>query len=1113
MNAQPTNASEWTEAFLQSRGLSYPDGRALYAYRCNEKEFASLAEILKCNAPDGNTEEVTIRAFVLYAAEWWQRKYDGRHWSWEPLLRSIEWQMVEYPDLYDPVRKAWYWWRINLVRLPSSIRYLGTFACQGGLPLALVGDADSRITPYLRAVLKHTIAYRKFVDDPIDLARDQQHLLRPPTLRRDYVFRLAADLIEAVLYLQVDAHAKNPLEVLDQVRPDWRDSMPLDLENIRARNLLTGLLREASRDTTLRTDNFRLDRFLRQTGIGWRLGARVSLPASISADNLAHQLNIPSMDLPSRLEVRVQGDRVRVVGLYAAQSDDYVLLRDKQSSSELWDTEAADEVRLQFLAGKIIGEPIVPYRGSALGELPWAFRGDDDEYLFIGEGTVSNRSSEIVALVPDGCIMNDMSTVVEVGVRVLNRSLWKIAELTIIETDNGNCILKPSGGQELDEEYRLTGFSFYGLECPYPLFTGKPTLRVAKSEQGFRAVSMNDVTWRQTGRPWQSLPDTYGLWEVRHVTRDGELRFLGRVGILPDRFSLSLEPGESMSEGVLILRGAEGVRISSHSLETRVSIRTDGNTVRVHVSARDKGVPPSRVKLRLHWQGRTALIVQAPFPGRGGRFLQDGEPLDGEIAVDELYGARASALSPDNSQCFWVEGELKASDLSRLLRVAHFRRPLRKSGLIHELPLIDARPMIELLLAASSSIDASVTLRIVDNLGREYGSVPVRRFVGDLGYDQDMRFISISPALIGETTVSCEALPIARPAEDLITLELVGPTNAPHGAVLPQNLDVNEPWLVVARHDDTVRVRPISIGCAAVSLPGVRNVEVPRLSEAVRVADPELRMEAIDDALETMLQDEETDLVEEAWSFLTDTLLRAEGLPATAIDLLKCLVKKPNLLVRCIFQLESAPRQMLWRLDAELPFSWVLIRRDYWWKEVKRACDRFEDQLVGIENGGRLAREHVCSILAEGKEFYPALSTVSTDVSLRLEGAQLSRQFVERIQAERDRQTPDQIRLRASMDDWPLGDCRHEWVDELGNGELMNELWQNKNEILERQPLFDTPVAAACCCFLSEPTERTIYLVKRIRAHDPKWFDIAYSAVWFRLAFTTNKLGEEQESQ
>ena len=225
----------WIRDFLKCRDLEFPDGRALYAYRCTREEFETLIETLNQKVSIGDQfGHAVTRAFVLYASEWWQRRYDGRHWAWEPLLTSIGWESIHYPDLYEPARKAWGWWKVDLVRLPTSVRYLGTFACQGGLPLALVGDKGSRVTQYLRAVLNHVAAYRQFVDDPIALARDQQHLLRPPTLRRDYVFRLAADLIEAVLDLQNDIESdsqdEDPLNALDQARPDWRRTMPLSLE-------------------------------------------------------------------------------------------------------------------------------------------------------------------------------------------------------------------------------------------------------------------------------------------------------------------------------------------------------------------------------------------------------------------------------------------------------------------------------------------------------------------------------------------------------------------------------------------------------------------------------------------------------------------------------------------------------------------------------------------------------------------------------------------------------------------------------------------------------------------------------------------------------------------
>ena len=61
-------------------------------------------------------------------------------------------------------------------------------------------------------------------------------------------------------------------------------------------------------------------------------------------------------------------------------------------------------------------------------------------------------------------------------------------------------------------------------------------------------------------------------------------------------------------------------------------------------------------------------------------------------------------------------------------------------------------------------------------------------------------------------------------------------------------------------------------------------------------------------------------------------------------------------------------------------------------------------------------------------------------------------------------------------------------------------MWQDPDEPPIRQPIFDTPIAAAWCCFLSRPTNRTVFLVKHIRAHDSDWFDLAYSTAWFWIA-------------
>ena len=218
-----------TREFLPRRDeLVAPDGRLLHLYRCTDREFWHLVDLLReVGAPSGHdfdqyrrrwmefreelqgsgrqhgfmTFETTgldwiVRGFVLYASEFWLR-FRNDEWrrrnfpdalpfrkltwlqflslvGWTELYRGkkiagyvnlegtsysvahaselhadgSEWDNAEddaegsdhrsktgtghYPGLYFPMLAAWDWWKVAPVRLPSSIRYLDTFAHQGG---------------------------------------------------------------------------------------------------------------------------------------------------------------------------------------------------------------------------------------------------------------------------------------------------------------------------------------------------------------------------------------------------------------------------------------------------------------------------------------------------------------------------------------------------------------------------------------------------------------------------------------------------------------------------------------------------------------------------------------------------------------------------------------------------------------------------------------------------------------------------------------------------------------------------------------------------------------------------------------------------------------------
>ena len=69
--------------FISERGLSAPDGRAIYAYRCSDTEFSQLGILLRTHAPKKTTKFIFMNytdvLFVLYASEYIRRNHVEGH--------------------------------------------------------------------------------------------------------------------------------------------------------------------------------------------------------------------------------------------------------------------------------------------------------------------------------------------------------------------------------------------------------------------------------------------------------------------------------------------------------------------------------------------------------------------------------------------------------------------------------------------------------------------------------------------------------------------------------------------------------------------------------------------------------------------------------------------------------------------------------------------------------------------------------------------------------------------------------------------------------------------------------------------------------------------------
>jgi len=195
---------KWITDFLSRHGVPHSDGRPLYQYRVTDEEFESLKQTMKFSSEFGLSlvSKKLPRwdaAFVIYAAEWWRRKYDGSSWSWKKVFTSFD---ADYHELNAFTRNLVvetglrYWGRKVRV-LNGQSRYLGSVAIEGGLPLnQLTGSGG-----WLDRILKASIAkYIRLQSSGVSASMIVSEYVDyfPKTYRNEQIYSILGDMVQNV---------------------------------------------------------------------------------------------------------------------------------------------------------------------------------------------------------------------------------------------------------------------------------------------------------------------------------------------------------------------------------------------------------------------------------------------------------------------------------------------------------------------------------------------------------------------------------------------------------------------------------------------------------------------------------------------------------------------------------------------------------------------------------------------------------------------------------------------------------------------------------------------------------------------------------------------------
>jgi hypothetical protein len=959
---QFTEFVEWRRHLLSHRQLAQPDGRKLYQYRLAESEFDALEKLLR-NLPQLELSQISrIKGFsglfVLYAAEWWRRRFDGSHWSWDPILRDIgaepeEWSALQRSECVRLGLQEW-----DLVpREHGGLRFLGAVAVQAGLPLRLLAQARGNIGQLLRQVLKQAGNSRVTHVDLLTWVESLQGSL-PRSYRQAAVYTLLAEVAWIVLRLKEEADLTSSADAivkLDQQVSGWRDRFPLPIEDVYAQGLIEQLVRDAASVHIERhAICLPVERQLvpDQNG-GWSLQSNVALPDSIQAGHLAKLFAVTADALPRAGELALTADGHRLVTTIRrmAGHDGYRVERKPWGYSG--EISAHEHVLYLSAPDGRVWSGSAP-KGEMLDEeLPWVFSAEDSSRRFFRQGSGAVAAAEALVALPAGWDIQPIEGSEASACGRLDspdRELLLVRGVVVAHDGSGlSCRIRTGHAGSAEDSYEWRGQRMWlELQSPTMAFKGLPNLYRINQEGAFHKVDGN-LDWSVIGAPGADDMQPIGPIAIRYPAT-GEVKQRARLVALPDNAALSTVSRDATSGDVLLDNWeATAVRVRTNGV--RYESRRVNGTLMLSLSVAQGTRTPERVEIEVFWrQSGIPARLTVPFPGRGVRaFDASGTELRSGslLSAEQLAGLRLSILRD-------------GGNAHMMLLIAARHGGSHRSYKLHALPgalsveirVQDYATDVQHLLSTDDSPDARVRIALQLGGSDAYWLDVARYAVQltrnnsevELGYAS---FATLTPEVISSLPVM--SLRLERPGDEAIRLTSRTSEGVPTGswAFAPE---AREPgcWLIYPAPDAQLRFRPMLW-----TIPGGAESVSP-LGQAIGIVDQKEREAALDAVIDMLA----ADFLEPCWIEVERLAGQIGHLPLATLDIWRRFARSSKGMAAMAIRFGTLPSGFLDRFDQELPFAWEAVPFEAW----TRAMEYLHNQCTGgfgEDVGAQILRTHL----------------------------------------------------------------------------------------------------------------------------------------------------------
>lgn len=1111
-----SDLKQWKRQLFESAGLSNPDGRALYAYRLSEQQFQSLEAALRERIGPLTTLDYISQTcaafnplFVLYASEWWRRRYKGSRLSWEPILRDLRAENKDWTPANrgEAVSQGLRYWKFRVIET-GGLKYLGAIAVQGGLPMQLLAEARGKLGGILRRVLKLAAYGAEFRQIRGWVESLEQDL--PKSYRREEIFVLLAEVIDIVLQLKNEAQLTTSSEAINKLNqqiPNWRERFPLPVEDENIQGLIEKLIRDVvEQRRTPPSENITLQRWLNNDNPDiWSLCSGIDMPDKLDETSVQKIFSLnEDIILPRNFELVLNAGAKQQA--YAARKvAGHSTYRLERSLKESYGEIAAAEHTICLRNSEGQSWHASLRKGEALdSNMPWIFGFDSEQLPYlIRQGGGDIAADEALVAIPPGAAIQTAEGSCCKMVAFLDkpeREIYSVKKTVVIKNADGTkSTIRTGRADASDESYQWRGNRVWiDFIKPNAAFRDKPHLSLLYGDDSEQRIPDRDILWNNRDA-------VYGPIKAR-FEKNGELQYHSKIVLLPRNASVEYLP-QSANKGIIRLTQwmvAAATLVDSSAAE--IQVQHDGNSISL-ICCSKREIAPEWLELSLAWKNNTDTAkVRLPFPAEGarvfdgnGRCIADGSWL----SLKHLMGTRLVSICRSHIPVeivFRLHHTMQRENEHELRRRV---RPIAGTSRL-EVRLLDHISDIQQLLAADELLDAWVEVGL--HIGNKPAiSVRVSRYT--------CRLTRLTPNVLitnehlnGINSEQLEAVPVCalrleHPAEEPIRLPCQKPQGVANGAwhFDPANREPGA-WLIYPGKESTLSFRP-----TLWLVDGDNGASTP-LADVLAIEDRDVRAGAIDE----LIADMASDFCHPSWQDLEQFALHLGHLPLATLDVWRNLAHSPSAMAALALRIGSLPIGFLQRFSQELPFLWEIVPMQAW----LNACDQLQRQAkawFGEELGQSQFEAHLKKQINYLTDQNPSLGYLLSAVSNRnlpesnkkLDAWLMSKLF------DRDNGKLNLLRTSHRNEDWPKDFSSIKGlIDRARKDRVLKHLFPNTEfGIRDEFVCANIPVLLATQVATNDTSiwiyqPECIYNLRAYMAFDREWFSEAFNLTIARCLAT-----------